>query len=98
MAQRIVSCAQKLTHDNYATSTGGATKTLPKNTKFILIHNIDSTNSVLVSFDGTNFKTVQAGSILSLDVDFNDAASPTTYTVKSSASTPNVECLYGSEA
>jgi hypothetical protein len=93
MSQRMRSDAQLITHDNYATSTSPATKTLPSHTSFILIENMDSTDSVLVSFDsGVSFKTLGPGKALSLDCD-----SMKSYDVKSSAGTPAVEALYGSE-
>ncbi len=94
MATRIRSDAQKFTHDNYALTTVAATKTLPKGCTSILIDNIDSAISCLVSFDGgVNFKTVKAGNQLSLDCD-----GLVSYQIKSASSTPSVECLYSSEA
>lgn len=93
MSTRTRSDAQLLTHDNYSTSASPATKTLPNNTNFLLVENMDSTDSVLVSFDaGATYKTIGAGKSLSLDCD-----SLVSYVVKSSANTPAAQCLYGSE-
>lgn len=96
MSQRIRADAQKLTHDNYSAAVGPATKTLPAKTNFLLIENMDSTDSVKVSFDaGITFKDIGPGKALSLDI---DGSSPIkSYVVKSSAGTPAVQCLYGSE-
>lgn len=96
MSQRIRADAQKLTHDNYNAAVTPATKTLPNHTNFILIQNMDATNNVLVSFDaGATFKTIGPSKALSVDI---DGSSPIqSYVVKSSAATPAVECLYGSE-
>lgn len=88
--------AQKLTHDNYNAPGVAVTKTFPAKTNFFLVENMDSTNSVLVSFDaGVTFKTIGPGKSLSVDI---DGSSPiTSYQVKSSAGTPATQCLYGSE-
>lgn len=96
MSTRMRADAQKITHDNYSATTTPVTKTLPDKTNFILIENMDATNSVLVSFDaGVKFKTINPNRALSMDI---DGASPiTSYQVKSSAGTPSVECFYGSE-
>lgn len=94
MSQRMRSDAQKFTHDNRALSTTAATVTLPKACTSILIDNVDAAISDLVSFDGgTNFKTVKAGSQLSVDCD-----SLVSFQIKSASGTPNVEMLYASEA
>ena len=93
MAQLTKSCAQLLTHDNYSVTTSPDTKTLPFRSNFLFIENMDSVNSLLVSFDsGTTFKTILANRSLSVDMD-----SIASYQIKSSAGTPLVECLYGSE-
>lgn len=94
MATRFRSDAQKFTHSNFATSTGGATKTLPSNCTSILIKNVDTSISVSVCLEagGSTFFTVKAGEALSVDCD--NLAS---YQIKSASSTPNVECIYGSE-
>lgn len=96
MSTRIRADAQKLTHDNFTAAVGPVTKTLPAKTNFLLIENMDSTNSIKVSFDaGVTFKDIGPGKALSLDI---DGSSPIqSYAVKSSASTPAAQCLYGSE-
>lgn len=95
MSTRIKSCANVVTHDNYATAVGVVTKTLPSQCTGIFIENMDNTDNVLVSFDGgTHFKTILPLKSLSIDVDFSGAP---TYKVKSSANTPNAQCLYTSE-
>lgn len=89
-------CAQTLTHENYSTTTTAATKTLPAQCTSLFIENMDATDNVLVSFDnGVTFKTIKPTNSLSIDVDFTSAR---TYKVKSSANTPNAECLYSSES
>ena len=94
MSTRMRADAQKFTHDNFALSTTAQTRTLPKACTSILIDNVDTTISVLVSFDaGATFKTVKAGTVLALDID-----SLVNYQIKSALGTPSVECLYGSEA
>lgn len=93
MSISIKADARTLEHDNFATSTSDATKTPTVPANFILIENMDAVISVLVSFDGgTTYKTVKAGSVLSMDVD-----NLKTYVIKSASGTPNVEALYGSE-
>lgn len=92
MATRTRADAQKFTHSNFATATSSATKTLPSNTTSILISNTDSTDSVLVSLDGTNYVTIPKN--MSLSVDCDNLAN---YKIKSSANTPAVECVYASE-
>lgn len=92
MSTEIRADSALLTHDNFSPTTIASTKTLPFRTNFILVENMDSTNNVLVSFDGgVNFKTVGPGKALSIDVD-----NLLSYQVKSSAATPSTECLYGS--
>jgi hypothetical protein len=94
MATRTRSDAQKFTHDNYALTTSDQTRTLPSNCTSLLIDNVDSSISVLVSFDaGATHKTLKAGAALSLDCDGLKS-----YAIKSASATPSVECLYGSEA
>ena len=96
MSTRIRSCAQTITHDNFATTTVAATKSLPDQSTSIFIENMDNTNNLLVSFDGgSNFKTILPLKSLSLDLDFSGSR---TYKIKSSAGTPNAECLYASES
>ena len=93
MPSLIRSDAKTFTHSNYATSTSPATKTLPANTTSILIHNVDATIGLLVSFDaGTTFKALAAGASLSMDCN-----ALTSYVIKSASGTPSAECLYGVE-
>jgi hypothetical protein len=97
MASLIKANAQKLTHDNFATSTTASTRTLPDKTHFILISNPDASIALKVSFDGgTTFFTIPAGQSLSLDVD-NFSNRNTSLKVKSASGTPNCEIIYGSE-
>lgn len=94
MATRTRSDAQKFTHDNFSASTTVSARTLPAKTNFILVDNLDTSISLLVSLDGgTNFKTVKAGGNLSVDGDNINSLN-----IKSASGTPSVECLYGSEA
>lgn len=96
MSTRIRANVSKYTHDNYATSGTPATKTPPVGTNTIMIENMDSSISVLVSFDaGVTFKTIKAGAALSIDIDI--MRNSYTYSIKSASGTPSVECLYGSE-
>lgn len=92
MSTRIRFNAEKFVHDNYSPNSSPATKTLPSNCTALLIDNVGS-NAVQVSFDGgSNYKTVNAGANLSLDVDGIKS-----YMVQSSSGS-TVECLYGAEA
>lgn len=94
MSTRIRFNAEKFTHDNYATSTTPATRTLPAACTALLVDNVDATISISVSFDaGATYKSIPAGSHLSVDVD-----GMLSYVVKSASGTPSVECLYASEA
>lgn len=100
MADRVYSAVEKITQENYATSTSPATKTLPIKCSLVLIRNTDATDSILVSLDGTTYFTIPAGQFLSLDVDFQGSTTTgtgKTYLVKSSANTPTANCIYGSE-
>lgn len=93
MATEIVSDAEKITHDNFSTSTSPATKTLPARCSAVFIENMDTTDNIRISFDGgTLFKDVKPGKALSIDVAFI-----TSYIIKSSANTPAVQALYASE-
>lgn len=93
MATSINGAVNKIQHDNYTATTTAAEKTPTNPFNFLLIRNTDSTNSVLVSFDGdVTYFTIPPGSTLSLEVNRMKS-----YHVKSSASTIAVQCLYGSE-
>ncbi len=98
MAERVRSDAQLLSHLNgTATTIASGALTVPAKTNYILISNTDSTNKLLVSFDGAvNFLTIQPLASLSLDVD-NFSNRNTNLQVKSSASTVAYEVLFGSE-
>ena len=93
MATDIVADAGKITQSNYTTTTMAATKALPAKTTSVFIRNVDTTDNVLVSFDGTNFFTLKPGDAISLDLRFEAS-----YLVKSSANTPAVQAIYASEA
>jgi len=75
-------------HLNGSVGTGGATLTFAAQSVSILVHNVSGGINLLVSFDGgTNFKTVNAGAVLAIDVKLSSIR------VKSSAGTANYEIL-----
>ena len=101
MASRNRTDVQKVIHDNFNAVVGGATKTSgtrpdgsgPYLINSFYIENMDDTINISVSFDGgTKWKTVKAGTYLSLQVD-----SFTSYVIKSASGTPAVETMLGVE-
>ena len=91
MATRTRSDVNLIQHDNYSVGTGAVIKTPITPANFIFVRNLDTTNSLLISFDsGANFFSIVAGAVLSFDVD-----GLINYTIKSSAGTVATECLYG---
>lgn len=106
MSSRNRTDVQLMIHDNYnAVVSPGATKTSgnrPEHTatnpkpyliNSLYIENMDSSIDVYVSFDkGTKWKTIKAGTYLSLQTD-----SFTSYMIKSASGTPAIEALYGVE-
>jgi hypothetical protein len=101
MASRVRSDVQQFIHDNYSIDGTPATKEAglhidgsPVLINYLLIENMDSTNSIAVSFDGgTNWKTLKPGYSIDVEVD-----SFVNYMVKALAGTVPVEALYGVEA
>lgn len=90
----VTSPVGQIVHDNYATSTTPAAKTLTAGCVTLLIRNADAAISILVSFDaGVTYFTIPAGLTLALEV----APRLRSYYVKSASGTPNVETLQGVE-
>ena len=93
MATSIKFGAGTFVQETYNAATGVVTKTLSSPANLLRIRNLDGTNNVLISLDGTNFLTIRPGEIFTLE-----CTGLKSYKVKSSAGTPSTECLYGSEA
>lgn len=94
MPTEFRAAANVVRHDNYTATTTPTTKTPIDQANFLLIENLDATNSILISFDGgVTFKTLAPGKFLGMEV-----SQLLSYVVRSSAGTASVECLYGSEA
>lgn len=94
MAAANKAAAEAFSHDNFSASTTPSARTLPAHTNFVLVDNMDTSISILVSLDGgTNFKTVRPGQSLNVDGDNIRQLS-----IKSASGSVSVECLYGYEA
>jgi hypothetical protein len=94
MATKIAACAQAFSHDNFTATGTASARTLPARTNFLLVDNLDTAISILVSLDGgTTFKTVKAGASLSLDCD-----GLRSLYIKSASGSVSTECVYGYEA
>jgi hypothetical protein len=96
MSSHSITPSTKFAHLNSTLTTVTAAQTFPANTNFISIFNSDSTNNVLISFDGdvTTFPLLPLGNF---SFDCNDFKSRNTLNLKSSASTIAVKIVYGYE-
>jgi len=92
MAANISIPSPLVRHDNHTAPGSFTERTFAKPADFLLIRNTDTTDSALISFDGTNGFTLKPGEILTLSL-----KNKRTYFTKAAAGTPTLEVLVGSD-